>query len=142
MVHTYPVGTAACTLTAENGHAALANHRVLGLVPGLRRVHDPPPRFLSCPQLYPPPLLSKPPTPGRCVPGHETGRGRPCTEQAPPQRQAPLPLSPLQLESQSAESECWQSRKRGRDWETSPVWEGDARRPAFLKSTGAPGPSL
>lgn len=142
MVQACPVGTAACTLTAENSHTAPANHGVLGLVPGLQGVRDPPPRSLSCPQLYPPASSSRnlPPLGGVRL-DMKLGGGGPAPNKAPPQGQAPPPPSPLQLESQSAESEWWQSR-RGRDRETSPVWEGDARRPACLKSRGAPGPSL
>lgn len=95
MVHAYPVGTAACTLTAENGHTAPANHGVLGLVPGLQGVRDLPPRFLSCPQLYPPASSSQNLLPlGGVRLDMKLGRGGPAPNRPHRKDKHPLPPPP------------------------------------------------
>lgn len=85
-----------CTPTADGGHTATANHSLLGLVPGLWGVSDRPPRFLSCPQFCPRPLLPKPPTP-LCAPVQEARSRGPA-----PNRPHPKEKKRPQLERESA----------------------------------------
>lgn len=103
---------------------------------------DPPPRFLSCPQLHRPASSSRNLPRLRVHLGVKLG-GEALHRTSPtPRTSTPSPPPAAARESISRVTEWQQNRSRGRDGETGPVWEGGAGRPACLKSGGAPGPSL